>query len=206
MRRGLDIATVVARMGSSLFAFGFLGLFGGPIGLIIGLATGALLGGVHSWALLTAQSYPAGPKGWFLMIIDFTWSLPNTMMGSVFLAVNLLRGNTLDKEQSRSRSSIVLSEGVFHGFATTLGPVEAGTSNSISKHEYVHVLQARIFGPFYVPLVMLNYVVATILPYWLIYHDHKNKPIRSFSDYFMRGVYPHTWHEEWAYAVEGEAP
>lgn len=206
MRRGFDITTVVARVVTSGGGFALIGALAGPIGALIGAAIGLLVGAIHAWAIVIAKCYPAGAKGWFLMILDFTWSLPNTMLGSIYLALNLLFGNRLDKAQSRSRSSLVLKKGIFHGFATTLGPVEAGTTSGISRHEYVHVLQARIFGPFYVPLVIANYIVATVFPYWLIYHDHARKPIRSFGDYFMRGVYPHTWNEEWAYAVEGHAP
>ena len=127
MRRGLDITTAIGRVLTSVGTFGLIGLLAGPIGLIIGLGVGAVLGGIHAWALVLAKCYPAGAKGWFLMIVDFTWSLPNTVIGSVYLALNFLFGNKLDRSQSRDRSSLVLQGGVFHGFATTLGPVEAGT-------------------------------------------------------------------------------
>jgi hypothetical protein len=51
-----------------------------------------------------------------------------------------------------------------------------------------------------------HYVINTVLPYWLLYHkkQYPKKPITSFGEYFSRGVYPHTWAEEWGYSIEGE--
>ncbi|MBW3577858.1 MAG: glycine zipper family protein [Actinobacteria bacterium] len=181
-----------------------LGLGGAAMNPASGVAFGAVglaLGVVHAVAVVVTKSYGNDARGVWLLIVDHTWSLPNTILGSLFLTLNLVLGNRPDKTQSESRSTVVLRDGLFPGFATTIGNVEAGTSKHTANHEYMHVVQARIFGPTYVPLVMVNYVLATVLPYWLLYHDHQSKPIRSFKDYFMCGVYPHTWHEEWAYAV-----
>ncbi|HEX2029185.1 MAG TPA: hypothetical protein VHF25_14420 [Nitriliruptorales bacterium] len=186
-----------------------LGLLGAPIGrtsaLLFGLA-GFVLGVVHAIAVVGTDSYDHDRRGIWLFVVDHTWSLPNTVLGSLFLALNLIFRNPPDRAQSEHRSTVVLRGGLLPGFATTIGNVEAGTSKHTSQHEYVHVLQARIFGPAYVPLVIVNYVLATIFPYWLLYHDHKSRPIRTVRDYFVRGVYPHTWHEEWAYAVQGSPP
>lgn len=169
-------------------------------------ALGLLAGALHARAVVATDSYPPDRRGAWLAVVDHTWSLPNTVAGSLLLAVALALGNRPDPDRSRHRSTVVLREGVMPGFATTIGTVEAGTTHHLAAHEYLHVLQARLFGPAYLPLVALNYVVATVLPYWLVYHDRTARPIRSVRDYFLRGVYPHTWHEEWAYRVGGGTP
>jgi hypothetical protein len=84
--------------------------------------------------------------------------------------------------------------------------VRAGATSAIQRHEDTHVLQARLFGPLYVPLIAAHYALATLLPYWLAYHDRAERPIDSVATYFRRGVYPHVWHEEWAYRVQGQPP
>jgi hypothetical protein len=179
---------------------------GGPAGVAIVAAALVLDIGLGR-ALAEVASYDLGTaRGAALFAVDHTWSLVNTVAGAIFLLVNLARRNGLDPDSSRGTRSIVFTRGVFPGYATTIGNVIAGvkaTSVSLRRHEEVHVLQARLFGPFYIPLVGVGYLVAILLPYWLLYHDRAARPIRSVRDYFMRGVYPHTWHEEWAYSVGG---
>jgi hypothetical protein len=174
--------------------------------VIIGIVLVAALVAVFGWAAVTAKAYPRTPRGMTSLLVDLTWSLSNTVAGAGFLALNLLRHNRIDCAFSRGRATIGLEHGMIPGFATTIGPVQAGTGMNVDGHEAVHVFQARLLGPLYLPLVVLNYVVATLLPYWLIYHDHEAAPITNPSTYFMRGVYPHCWHEEWAYRVQGTPP
>jgi hypothetical protein len=143
--------------------------------------------------------YPPSARGLLLALVDSTWSLPNTVAGLLFMAFALARGNVVDRAFTRHRGIVGLRHGVIRGFATTIGPVQAGLSARVNRHEAVHVLQARLFGPLYLPLVLLNWAVATVLPYWLLYHDRAAEPINSVVAYFRHGVYPHTWHEEWAY-------
>lgn len=191
---------------SSASILALLGSLGGQLWAGIGAGIGLLLGIPHAVALVRLRCYPVSGKGWLLFAVDHSWSLPNTIAGSTFLFANMAAGNTADPVMSAGRSTVVLRRGILPGFATTIGPVEAGTTAAIARHEYVHVLQARLFGPFYLPLVASHYLVAAVLPYWLLYHDHRTRPIRSVRDYFIRGVYPHLWNEEWAYAVEGSPP
>jgi hypothetical protein len=169
---------------------------------VIGLAVGLPFG----WAVAVTAAYPGSARGVLLFIVDHSWSLLNTVTGAVFLALNLLFGNRVDRVQSRHSGCLFLTKGVFGGFATTLGTVQAGTTVNIRCHEDVHVLQARVFGPFYLPLVMAHYVVVTVVPYWLLYHDRAHRPINSLGTYFLRGVYPNVWCEKWAYSVEGSPP
>jgi hypothetical protein len=145
--------------------------------------------------------------GWVQYFVDCTWSILNTVIGAVYITLNYLTLNSISSSvSSKGMGLLVLRRGIFPGFATTLGNVVAGGSSGIMKHEGLHVLQARIFGPLYIPLVIANYIIASILPYWLIYHNHSSSPIKSFGAYFMRGVYPHVWNEEWAYSVQGTPP
>lgn len=206
-------------------------LVGAPVGGLVGGVLGLVLGSAFGWTLARAGSYTSTPKGVVLFLIDHTWSLTNTLAGSMFLLVNLIMGNELNAEDSRKSSSIVFNKGVIPSrkrvvvlhtvagpqpttirsyFATTVGNVKVGvrpdSGVALKRHEDVHILQARLFGPLYLPLIGLGYLVAIVVPFWLLYHDHRARPIRSVRDYFMRGVYPHVWHEEWAYAVGGTPP
>lgn len=204
MSRSYAITLGVVRVATNTVVLTLPGLLISPVGAVVFFFVGVACGIVHAHAIESTESYEADAHGIWLFVVDHTWSLPNTVVGSLFLALNLLFGNERDKAHSKHRSTVVLHNGVFSGFATTIGNVEAGTfTHNVDAHEYTHVLQARIFGPAYIPLVLLNYVVGTILPYWLVYHDHSGKPIRSLKDYLMCGVYPHTWHEEWAYSIQG---
>ncbi|ONI80595.1 hypothetical protein ALI22I_45850 [Saccharothrix sp. ALI-22-I] len=174
--------------------------------MVVVLVIGGLLGAFHGvWAWRT-RLYPRGRRGWVLGVVDATWSLPNTVAGAVFLAYALARGNRVDPAFSRHRGTLGLRDGVIKGFATTIGPVQAGIAMGVDDHEAVHVFQARLFGPLYLPLVAANWVVATVLPYWLLYHDRAAAPIDGVPAYFRRGVYPHCWHEEWAYRRQGAPP
>lgn len=200
MRPALHAATWALRLVSTAAVFGSLGAFVGPIGAVVGILIGLVIGGLHAWAIVSTDCYSdSTARAWFLLLVDNTWAITNTTIGAVFLAINFANGNRLDTDRCTKRSSLVLREGVIKGFATTVGMVEAGTTDGLDDHELVHVLQARIFGPFFYVLVALSYVICTLFPYWLLYHDHEHRPIRNVRDYFLLGVYPHTWHEEWAY-------
>lgn len=174
---------------------------GGLVGLLILGGIGLACGIVYAWAIHAANAYDISLGGIVAFVVDVTWSLPNTLVGALFLALNVLFGNELDKT-FKGRNIVGLRNGVFPGFATTIGPVQARTYFN-DPHEAIHVLQARLFGPLYLPLVVANYVVATILPYWLLYHDSTSRPIDGIVSYFRFGVYPHVWNEEWAYRVAG---
>ena len=93
--------------------------------------------------------------------------------------------------------------GTTHYYATTLGTVKAGSNPQVDPHEQFHVFQARLFGPLYVPLVVVNYVVATVVPYWILFRDRDRRPISGVVTYFNNGVYPHVWNEMWAYHSKG---
>ena len=202
MSKGIAATSVTLRILTNAGVFALLGSLISDVGTIVFAVIGGVLGGVHAYALVRCKAYPNNARGWALLIVDHTWSLVNTVVGSVFLALNLAFGNRLDTVARIGRTTVVLTHGVSSKYATTIGPVEAGTDASVDTHEYIHVIQSRIFGPTYIPLVIVHYGINTILPYWLLYHDKAKRPISSFGDYFMNGVYPNVWNELWANAAE----
>ena len=50
---------------------------------------------------------------------------------------------------------------------------------------------------------ILNYVINTILPWWLII---QNPRLADFGKFFVCGVYPYTLFELLAYAARGTKP
>ena len=53
----------------------------GVVGLVLGLA--------HAICNESANVYPNTAKGWFILLVDHTWSLVNTIVGSGYLMVLL---------------------------------------------------------------------------------------------------------------------
>ena len=179
---------------------------GGTIGLLIGAVVGLLVGAVFGWAVASAGVYAADARGILLFVVDHSWSLLNTVVGAIYLAVHLLFGHSLDPPTSQGSCRVSVVEGVSPRYATTIGTVCAGSSPGIQRHEDVHVFQARLLGPLYIPLVLANYALFTVAPVWLLYHDHTNAPINRFTRYFEIGVYPHVWNEAIAYRIQGTPP
>ncbi|MFC4147469.1 glycine zipper family protein [Micromonospora mangrovi] len=179
---------------------------GGTLGLLIGAVVGVLVGAAFGWAVASAGTYAADAKGIFLFVVDHTWSLLNTVAGAIYLIGHLIVGHQLDRAASAGSGRVNVVEGVSPRYATTIGTVCAGSSPGIQRHEDVHVFQARLLGPLYLPLVALNYALFTIAPVWLLWHDHTNAPINRFTRYFEIGVYPHVWNEAIAYRIQGTPP
>jgi hypothetical protein len=70
----------------------------------------------------------------------------------------------------------------------------------VVSHESMHVWLARLFGPFLYPILIVNYVFNTVIPWgWLFTSPGPADP----GKYFVCGVYPYTLFELWAYAVKG---
>ncbi|HEX6684187.1 MAG TPA: hypothetical protein VF062_15390 [Candidatus Limnocylindrales bacterium] len=185
-------------------ALGFL--LGGPIGLAVGGAVGGALGVVFGWAVGSAKVYSSDARGVWLFIVDNSWSMLNTVAGALYLTVHLIFGHSLDRAISERSGRICLVEGVSTRYATTIGTVCAGADPGIQRHEDIHIFQARLLGPLYLPLVGANYVLFALVPIWLAYHDHSNAPINRFTRYFEVGVYPHIWNEAIAYRYQGSPP
>lgn len=181
---------------------------GAVVGAVVGGRIGAAVGAAASlppaWryvaALRACRPYMPDASGRALAVLDATWAGPTTFAGAWFLLLLEARGNRIDAGRSSGAGLVHLCDQAIPGYATTVGVVTAGCSPRVEAHERVHVLQARLFGPLYLPLVGLGWVVATLLPYWLL-RPRARAAVTSVRTYFVRGVYPHTWHEWWAYRV-----
>jgi hypothetical protein len=178
----------------------------GGLGAAVGAVVSAPFGVGYGRAVALGLPYSDGRRGARRCLIDATWSAPNTWAGAVYYGLHRLRRNSLDPDRCRGTGSLWLVDGIVPQYATTIGIVKAGSNDRRDRHELVHVLQARLLGPLYLPLVLLNYPVATVVPYWLLVRPPRRRPVTGLRSYFERGVYPHTWHEYWAYRVGGHPP
>lgn len=124
------------------------------------IAIGATAGAAYGLLAAFLCSYDLSRgEGFMELGLDLTWSLPNTLFG---LAV----GNLLypffgvpSREQSDGQGWISYrSRGYDFGtnVLQTLGTVNLGGRGA---HEMVHVTQARILGPFYLPVQAASYAV-----------------------------------------------
>ena len=179
-------------------------LVGGSVGAVIVGAVSAVFAIGYGRAVLAGRPYEGSALGAWRCFVDATWSSLNTWAGAIYYGIHRLTRNTLDAERCRGKGSLWLVKGVVPQYATTIGTVKAGSDDIIDQHEEIHIFQARLLGPLYLPLVGLNYVVATIVPYWLLFRDKARRPIAGFGSYFENGVYPHVWNELWARRATGE--
>ena len=175
------------------------GLLFGGIGFVVGLVSGA----IHGWAMAKAHTYNwSSFRGWLSFIVDNTWSLLNSFAASIWTATNFIFGNKIDYRRSFHSTALVFKRGLIPGYDTTIGNVIAGSHDDTFEHEMIHVFQARLFGPLYLPTVALNYILFAVVPVWLLW---EKKEIRSFRDY-LEGIYRNVWNEIWAYSATGRHP
>lgn len=121
--------------------------FSGAFGFFYGVEAGIL----GSYDLSQA-------KGW-LLLVDLSWSLPNTLFGFVFGNLIYPLFGIPSRELSEGQGWIAYrSRGYYFGSTVlqTLGTVNLGGRGA---HEMVHVTQARILGPLFLPFQGLNYAV-----------------------------------------------
>jgi hypothetical protein len=183
-------------------AIGFL--IGGTLGAVVVGVLSGLFAIPYGLAVREGRPYAGSGLGAWRCFLDATWSSLNTWAGAFYYGIHRLTGNRIDAARSQGKGSIWLVKGVVSKYATTIGIVKAGSNDSIDRHEEIHIFQARLFGPFYLVLVGLNYVVATVVPYWLLFRDKARRPIKGLGSYFENGVYPHVWNELWAYRATGD--
>jgi hypothetical protein len=147
------------------------------------------------------RPYPLDRRGVGRWLVDSTWSAPNTLAGALFLAHQRARGNSVRPDRTAGSGTIDLARAAIGGYATTVGIVVAGSRPRLDPHERVHITQQRMLGPFYGPLVVLDYLRLIVVPTWWRDHDHDTAPIVGPTSYLQRGVYRRVWHERWAYSV-----
>jgi hypothetical protein len=122
---------------------------------------GLAYGLIAAWV----QGYDfAQPSGWLLMLVDFTWSLANTVAGFLAQALYIFFGYP-SADLSRGNNWIAYkpwtaTQAFGNSVLQTIGTVCLGGAGA---HELIHVLQARIFGPLYIPIVITNYVVNFLI-------------------------------------------
>jgi len=157
----------------------------------------------------------SGIKGWVELVVDMTWSLLNTIFGFILGNSIYLFFGDISKPDSKDSSWIVYmptagSGGFGKKVLQTLGTINIGGAG---QHERMHLLQARIFGVFYLPLFGLNYVITSTIQLlwtftiggllWLL--KIRQKPYfrpasRSAVKGFFGWIYYATFFELWAYA------
>lgn len=166
------------------------------LGYAIGNTTGAIIGGItgaiQGFSMAYADSYDwKSGWSWMAFILDNSWSQFNSLIGSGFAVLNVV-WNPIDEEASKGSTTVVYEHGWVPNYSTTIGNVTAGNRKDYQAHERSHAWQGRLLGPFYAPAVLINYEIAAVLPYWLIW-DHDE--IDGVGDYFIEGVYHNVWHE-----------
>lgn len=193
-------------------------LIGQPIGVGIALLVGNILGFLYGLAAGVLLSYDLNVGvGWLELIVDLTWSLLNTLFGLIIGIPLYFIFGTPSRTASEKKGWISFEprskdpNAFGNSVLQTLGTVNLGGPG---QHELMHVLQARIFGPLYLPLFAVNYIVTTLiqliwtatigLVLWLTKVRPKpyfEAPQVSAVSGFWGWIYHSTFFELWAYAA-----
>lgn len=153
---------------------------------------------------------------WGLLVVDHTWALPSTLLGTVVGNAVYPFFGTPSGALSAGRQWIAYRPRGSSGFGVdvlqTIGTVNIGGAG---KHERVHLVQARILGPAFLPVVGISYVASTLVQ--LVFSGtvgavlsvtkvrekaYFRPPARSAVEGFWGWVYFVTPMELWAYATE----
>jgi hypothetical protein len=121
-------------------------------------------------------------------VLDVTWSIVTTVFGLIWLVICLITGSpfvTPDDLSKRSGTFVYQDSPRGGGYVMTVGNVIAG---GWSSHEETHVWQARIFGPPYLVIYIVNLVVNLIFR-WVSF---------DFTNYADE-AYRRVCFEDWAY-------
>ena len=190
------------------------GLVSWPVAILIGSLFG-LAYGLEAGILLSYNL--ASPKGWLEVLIDFTWSLPNTVWGFVIGNIIFPIFGSPSRDQSRDAGWIVYMP---RSPSSTLGNRVLQTHGTLNiggagRHERIHLLQARIFGPLFLPIYAVNYVINFVLQgLWTITIGmilwkagvRETAYFRPIGDSVAQGffgwIYYATIFEFWAYSTE----
>jgi len=178
-----------------------------PIAALIGAVLGLLYG--LEAGILRIYDLESG-SGWLCLLFDFSWSYLNTIYGLILGNLIYPFLGTLSREQSEGQGWIVYAHN--GSIAQTLGTVNLGGAG---KHERVHLLQARILGPLFLPLGLACYAVTSVLQVvftltvgmvlWLTHvrdTPYFRPPDGSAVHGFFGWIYYATPFELWAYATE----
>ena len=211
------LTIVVAPVFAALTVALLNALAGSPVSFANACFAGGVAGCMYGMEAGFVGAYDLGsPRGWLELAVDMTWSLPNTVFG--FLFGNLIYPffGQLSREMSEGEGWVVFKatgSGAFgNDVLQTLGTVNLGGEGA---HERVHLVQARIFGPLYLPIYGANYVVNFLvqvawtglfgLLLWKL--GVLDRPYFRWSGDsavggFWGWIYRVTLFELWAYATE----
>jgi hypothetical protein len=152
----IAVAPIAAGLAMTIIAL-ITGLAAGwmlLIGLVFGLLYGLMAGLLRSYDLST-------PAGVGLLLLDLTWSVISTIVGFVLGNVVYIFFGTPSRAFSENQGWISYEPRGTSGFGVdvlqTIGTVNLGGEG---KHEKVHLLQARILGPLFIPLVIVSYIIT----------------------------------------------
>ena len=159
-----------------------------------GMETLALIGtiGAAVFGFVTGLVgiYALRPLSIFYYVIDVTWSALNTASGLFYMIYCAVKGTYLTPtEVTQDWGTIRFADAELPGAdATTIGTVMGGTW---LQHETIHLIQARIFGPFYWPTYLLSYVfnmLVRILTFRFgLLHDQAYRRV-IMEDWAYQGV------------------
>ncbi len=189
---------------------------GGALGAGVAVILGAGFGLGYGLEAGLLRSYPLSKgQGWLELLVDLTWSLPNTLFGFVLGNLIYVWFGSLSRDKSEDQGWIVFMPRPGGSFGRTvlqtLGTVNIGGAG---QHEKMHLLQARLFGPFYLPFVGASYVITFLLQVlWTItiggilklagvrQKAYFTPPAHSAVGGFFGWIYYATPIELWAYAT-----
>ncbi len=179
------------------------------LGMGFGVAYGLMTGLLFSYDI-------SQPRGVGALILDLTWSLPNTFVGFVLGNLIYIFFGTPSRALSQDQNWISYKARGSSGFGVdvlqTIGTVNLGGAGN---HEKVHVLQARVFGPLFLPFVVANYIINGLVQILFTITigailkatgvrdtAYLRPPKTSAVQGFFGWIYAATIIELWAYATE----
>jgi hypothetical protein len=159
---------------------------------LLGAAIGALIGGVYSAIAFGRGIYGFGPFSILGYLLDMSWSLLNTAASLlVWLPACAIAGGDFVEPDDNSRRSgtFVYQENPRGGgyAATTIGTVIAG---GWCSHEETHVWQARLFGPLYLPVYALSWLLNLLF-----------RLLTGKLEELVMQAYYRVCFEDWAYSA-----
>jgi hypothetical protein len=190
-------------------------LFGAPVDYLAVFLAGGIFGlgyGIEA-GILTIYALDTF-KGIVCLLVDLTWSLPNTVFGFIFGNLIYPFFGSPSRANSADQCWISYRARGGSGFGVTtlqvLGTVNIGGAG---QHERMHLLQTRIFGPLYLPIFVANYLINFLIQLvwtftvggllWVVKVRNKpyfSPPPRSVVGGFFGWIYYANLFELWAYA------